>query len=253
MEYIIQELADLAGVSSRTLRYYDKIGLLSPGRVDSNGYRVYREEKVDLLQQILLFREMDVPLVEVKKMLKAKSFDLIEALEKHLSALEERKILLEQLVENVKNTIATTKGEQTMKDQEKFIGFKKKMIEDNEKQFGKETRAHFGNKVVEESNAKLMGMTEKQFEKHQALTEALNNTLKEAMATGDPNSEIAQKTCELHKQWLGFFWSSYSKEAHLGLAQTYVDDPRFKSYYDSIADGAAEFLLAAMKIFCKED
>jgi len=251
MEYKIQELADLAGVSSRTLRYYDKIGLLSPGRVDSNGYRVYREEEVDLLQQILLFREMDVPLVEVKKMLKAKSFDRIEALEKHLSALEERQQLLIQLVENVRKTISTAKGEQTMKDQEKFVGFKKKMVDDNEKKYGKETRAQFGNKVVEESNAKLMGMTEEQFEKHQALTEVLNNTLKEAMTIGDPNSVIAQKTCELHKQWLGFFWPNYSKEAHLGLAQTYVDDSRFKSYYDSIAPGAAEFLLAAMKLYCK--
>jgi DNA-binding transcriptional MerR regulator len=252
VEYKIQELADLAEISSRTLRYYDKIGLLSPVRVDSNGYRVYREEEVDLLQQILLYREMDVPLAEVKKLLKAKGFRRIEALEKHLSALEERKILLEQLVENVRKTIATAKGEQTMKDQEKFIGFKKKMIEDNEKKYGKEARTQFGNKVVEESNAKLMGMTEEQFEKHKSLSEVLNNTLKEAIATGDPYSEIAQRTCELHKQWLGFFWPSYSKEAHLGLAQTYVDDPRFKSYYDSIAEGAAEFLLAAMKIYCKE-
>ena len=251
MEYKIQELADLAGISSRTLRYYDKIGLLSPGRIDSNGYRVYRAEEVDLLQQILLFREMDVPLVEVKKLLKAKDFDRIGALEKHLLALEERKVLLEQLVENVKKTITDAKGEQTMKDQEKFIGFKKKMIEDNEKQYGNETRTQFGEKVVEESNAKLMGMSEEQFAKHQALTEALNNTLKEAMATGDPNSVIAQKTCELHKQWLGFFWPSYSKEAHLGLTQTYVDDVRFKAYYDSIAPGAAEFLLEAMKIFCR--
>jgi len=251
MEYKIQELADLAGISSRTLRYYDKIGLLSPGRIDSNGYRVYRSEEVDLLQQILLFRELDVPLVEVKKLLKAKDFDRIGALEKHLSALEERKDLLEQLVENVKKTITDAKGEQTMKDQEKFVGFKKKMIADNEKQYGKETRTQFGNKVVEESNAKLMGMSEEQFEKHQALTEVLNNTLKEAMATGDPNSVIAQKICELHKQWLGFFWPSYSKEAHLGLTQTYVDDVRFKAYYDSIAPGAAEFLLEAMKIYCR--
>lgn len=251
MEYKTQELADLAGISSRALRYYDKIGLLSPGRGDINGYRVYRAEEVDLLQQILLFREMDIPLVEIKKLLKAKDFDRIGALEKHLSALEARKLLLEQLVENVKKTIKDAKGEQMMKDQDKFIGFKKKLVEDNEKQYGKESRALFGNKVVEESNAKLMGMSEEQFAKHQALTEVLNNTLKEAMATGNPNSEIAQKTCELHKQWLGFFWPSYSKEAHLGLAQTYVDDSRFKSYYDSIAPGAAEFLLAAMKIYCE--
>ena len=251
MEYKIQELADLAGISSRTLRYYDRIGLLKPGRVHSNGYRVYGGAEVDLLQQILLYREMDVPLEEISKILHAPNFDRKVALQNHLRALSDHRDRLNLLIETVQKTISAEKGGILMKDHAKFEGMKKNMIEENEKKYGKETRAHFGDKVVNESNAKLMGLTQKQFEDHETLTTLLNQTLVRALEEGDPGSPLAQKACELHKQWLGSFWSEYSKEAHLGLVQMYVDDSRFKAYYDAIAPGTAEFLLEAMKRYCQ--
>lgn len=251
MEYKIQELADLAGISSRTLRYYDKIGLLKPGRIHSNGYRVYGGAEVDLLQQILLYREMDVPLEEISKILHAPNFDRKVALQNHLRALSDHRDRLNLLIETVQKTISAEKGGILMKDHAKFEGMKKNMIEENEKKYGKETRAHFGDKVVNESNAKLMGLTQKQFEDHETLTTLLNQTLVRALEEGDPGSPLAQKACELHKQWLGSFWSEYSKEAHLGLVQMYVDDSRFKIYYDAIAPGTAEFLLEAMKRYCQ--
>ncbi|MPM27753.1 HTH-type transcriptional activator mta [bioreactor metagenome] len=251
MEYKIQELADLAGISSRTLRYYDKIGLLKPGRIHSNGYRVYGGAEVDLLQQILLYREMDVPLEEISKILHAPNFDRKVALQNHLRALSDHRDRLNLLIETVQKTISAEKGGILMKDHAKFEGMKKNMIEENEKKYGKETRAHFGDKVVNESNAKLMGLTQKQFEDHETLTTLLNQTLVRALEEGDPGSQLAQKACELHKQWLGSFWSEYSKEAHLGLVQMYVDDSRFKAYYDAIAPGTAEFLLEAMKRYCQ--
>lgn len=251
MEYKIQELADLAGISSRTLRYYDRIGLLKPDRVHSNGYRVYGGAEVDLLQQILLYREMDVPLEEISKILHAPNFDRKVALQNHLRALSDHRDRLNLLIETVQKTIAAEKGGILMKDHAKFEGMKKNMIEENEKKYGKETRAHFGDKVVNESNAKLMGLTQKQFEDHETLTTLLNQTLVRALEEGDPGSPLAQKACELHKQWLGSFWSEYSKEAHLGLVQMYVDDSRFKAYYDAIAPGTAEFLLEAMKRYCQ--
>lgn len=251
MEYKIQELADLAGISSRTLRYYDKIGLLKPGRIHSNGYRVYGGAEVDLLQQILLYREMDVPLEEISKILHAPNFDRKVALQNHLRALSDHRDRLNLLIETVQKTISAEKGGILMKDHAKFEGMKKNMIEENEKKYGKETRAHFGDKVVNESNAKLMGLTQKQFEDHETLTTLLNQTLLRALEEGDPGSQLAQKACELHKQWLGSFWSEYSKEAHLGLVQMYVDDSRFKAYYDAIAPGTAEFLLEAMKRYCQ--
>ena len=69
------------------------------------------------------------------------------------------------------------------------------------------------------------------------------------METGDPASEIAQRAADLHKQWLTFYWKEYSKEAHAGLAQMYVDDERFKAYYDKVKLGAAEFLRDAILVY----
>jgi DNA-binding transcriptional MerR regulator len=250
MEYSINELAKLAGVSTRTLRYYDEIGLLRPKRISSNGYRVYGQQEVDLLQQILFYRELGVQLDEINRIIKAEGYDRIAALQQHLVALNARKKQLELLIANVEKTVAATKGEKTMSDKEKFEGFKQKMIEENEKKYGKEVREKYGDEVVDASNVKLMGLTPEKYERLQELSQQVNESLKAAFEQGDPSSELAQKVCALHKEWLGFFWPNYSKEAHVGLAQMYADDPRFKKYYDDIADGCAEFLCEAIKIYC---
>lgn len=251
MEYSINKLAKLAGVSTRTLRYYDEIKLLSPERISSNGYRVYGQKEVDRLQQILFYRELGVPLDEIKNIIWSKDYDGITALQGHLSALKSKKEQIEVLISNVEKTIAASKGEITMSDKEKFEGFKQKMLEENEMKYGKEIREKFGNATVDASNAKMMGLAAEQYEKVQELSRQINDSLKMAFEHGDPSSELAQKVCALHKEWLGYFWNHYSKEAHLGLAQTYVDDPRFRKYYDAIAEGCAEFLREAIEIYCE--
>ena len=251
MAYSINKLAKLAGVSARTLRYYDEIGLLSPERISSNGYRVYGQKEVDLLQQILFYRELGVSLDEIKNIVWSKDYDGVVALEGHLSALKAKKEQITLLITNVEKTIAASKGEMTMSNKEKFEGFKQKMLDDNEKQYGKEIREKFGDAVVDASHANMMGLTAEQYEKAQNLSCQINDTLKKAFEQGDPSSELAQKVCALHKEWLGYFWNHYSKEAHLGLAQSYVDDPRFRKYYDAVAVGCAEFLRDAIKIYCE--
>lgn len=251
MEYSVNRLARLAGVSTRTLRYYDEIGLLSPKRISSNGYRVYGQKEVDLLQQILFYRELGVPLDEIKSIVCSDKFNGIAALEGHLSALKAKREQIELLIANVEKTIAAAKGELKMSDKEKFEGFKKQLIEDNESKYGKEIREKFGDTAVDASNSKLMEMTQEQYDKSAELSRRINETLKRAFEQGDPAGELAQQACELHKEWLGYFWNFYSKEAHLGLAQSYVDDPRFRKYYDSIAEGCAEFLYEALKIYCR--
>lgn len=251
MAYSINKLAKLAGVSTRTLRYYDEIGLLSPERISSNGYRVYGQKEVDLLQHILFYRELGVSLDEIKNIVWSKDYDGIAALEGHLSALKAKKEQITLLITNVEKTIAASKGEMTMSNKEKFEGFKQKMLDENEKQYGKEIREKFGDAIVDASHAKMMGLTAEQYEKVQNLSSQINDTLKTAFEQGDPSSELAQKVCALHKEWLGYFWNHYSKEAHLGLAQSYVDDPRFRKYYDAVAVGCAEFLRDAIKIYCE--
>ena len=253
MEYSINKLAKLAGISNRTLRYYDEIGLLSPKRTSSNDYRVYGQKEVDLLQQILLFRELGVPLDEIKNLIQSKEYDKTSALIEHLSALKAKREQIELLITNVEKTIAASKGEITMNDKEKFEGFKKNLVDDNEREYGEELRTKFGDAIIDDSNAKVMGFTAEGYEETQKLSEEINILLKAAFEQGDPSSELAQKVCALHKKWLERYWTYYSKEAHLGLAQSYVDDPRFKKYYDDIAVGSAEFLRNAIQIYCEQN
>lgn len=250
MEYSINKLAKLAGISTRTLRYYDEIELLSPKRISSNDYRVYGQKEVDLLQQILFFRELGISLEEIKKIIWSKDYDEIASLQNHLSALREKKEQIELLITNVEKTIAASKGEIIMNDKEKFEGFKQKLLEDNEKLYGKEIREKFGEDTINASNEKMMGLTPEQHEKMQKLSLEINESLKAAFTQGDPASELAQRVCAMHKEWLGYFWNHYSTEAHLGLVQTYVDDLRFRKHYDSIEIGCAQFLRDAMQIYC---
>lgn len=249
MEYTIQKLASLAGVSTRTLRYYDEIGILKPARINSSGYRIYGQEEVNRLQQILFYRELGVGLDSIKDIVTAPSFDGTKALREHREKLLEKREQLDLLIANVDKTIALTEGRITMSNKEKFEGFKKKMIEDNEKKYGKEIRDKYGKESVEASNAKVMNMTEEQYQEVTALAEQIHTTLAEAFKTGDPAGELAQKAANLHKQWLTYYWKDYSKEAHAGLAQMYVDDERFTAYYDKEQPGTAEFLRDAILIY----
>jgi len=133
----------------------------------------------------------------------------------------------------------------------RFENFKQNLINDNEKRYGDEIRDKYGNDVFESSNAKIKGMSKDQYAEVEKLSQEVNGTLKAAFERGDPSSELAQKVCELHKRWLCCFWNNYSKEAHIGVTEMYVDDLRFTEYYDKIVPGCAVFLRDAVKIFCR--
>ena len=143
------------------------------------------------------------------------------------------------------------KGEFIMNDKEKFADFAEKLVQDNEKKYGAEVRAKYGDAAVEKSNAKVKGMTEDQYKEIEKLSDELNATLKQAFDQGDPTSELAMKACKLHKDWLCYFWDDYSKEAHIGIAEMYVSDPRFTAYYDKISPGCAVFMRDALLEFCR--
>lgn len=249
MEYTIHELAKISNVSTRTLRYYDEIGLLKPARTSSSGYRIYGSREVSLLQQILFYRELGMSLKEIKDIILSPSFDEIEALKSHRTKLIAEKTRLDRLILNVEKTIAQKEGRAVMKDSEKFEGFKRNLIEKNEENFGTEIRTKYGNKTVDESSKKFMNMTEEQFDEFTKLGQKINELLKQACETGDPAGELAQEVADLHRQWLCFTWPEYTREAHAGLAKMYVHDERFKKYYDEICPGAAEFLKEAILIY----
>lgn len=249
MEYTVQKLGRLAGVSPRTIRYYDEIGLLKPARINSSGYRIYGAKEVDRLQQILFYRELGVGLERIKEILADPDFDGVAALKEHRRNLLAKRRQLDLLIANVEKTLAAKEGRITMADKEKFAGFKRRLVEENERKYGKEARDRYGDEAVDASNAKVLNMTPEQYRGVTQLEQKFKETLAEAFETGDPAGELAQQAADLHRQWLCYFWESYNKEAHAGLAQLYVDDERFTAYYDEKQPGTAAFLRDAILIY----
>ena len=170
MEYTVKSLAKLAGISSRTLRYYDEINLLKPCRVNSSGYRIYGEEEVDTLQQIMFYKEMGLPLEKIKEIILNKDFNQKNALIAHRNKLKEEQLRIETLLRNVEKTIKSMEGDLVMSNKEKFEGFKRDLIEKNEKQYGKEVREKYGNKAVDESNRRISKLSESQWDDLESLS-----------------------------------------------------------------------------------
>ena len=250
MEYSGNVLAKMSGVSARTLRYYDEIGLLKPVRVAPSGYRIYGQDELDTLQQILFYRELGFPLEEIKKLLSSHGYDREQAFLSHLAELHIKRERLDALINNVAKSIAAMKGETTMSDQEKFEGFKQSLVDENERKYGVEIRGKYGDAAIDESNAKLMGLTQEQYDEGERIRVEMETALKAAFDDGDPAGELAQKACELRHQWLCVYYPKYSKEYHKGLGEMYVADERFRSNYDKLAPGCAEFLRDAINIYC---
>ncbi|MEA4924513.1 MAG: MerR family transcriptional regulator [Syntrophomonadaceae bacterium] len=249
MEYTVQKLARMAGISSRTLRYYDETGLLKPARINSSGYRIYGQNEVDRLQQILFFRELGFDLNSIKDIIIDPAFDSTKALYEHRLKLYKRREQLDDLIANVEKTIAMREGKIIMSDQEKFEGFKRQLLEENEKQYGEEIREKYGEDAVNRSNQKFRNMTKVQYDEVNRLSSEYMQALGEAFKIGDPGCELAQRAADLHRQWLGYFWDGYTPEAHMGLAQMYVEDERFRANYDSEQSGTAAFLRDAIRIY----
>ena len=142
--YSIHELSTIAGVSARTLRYYDEISLLKPLYVNEAGYRFYGEEEVLLLQQILFYKERGFDLKEIKQMIYQKDFDIMDALKSHLLALTKQREHVDSLIRTVNQTILQMKGEREMSDLEKFEAFKENLVKENKKKYGEEVRKKYG-------------------------------------------------------------------------------------------------------------
>ncbi|MEG0791950.1 MAG: MerR family transcriptional regulator [Gordonibacter sp.] len=249
--YTPHELAELSGCTVRTLHHYDELGLVRAERGDNN-YRRYGPAAVDRLQQVLLYREAEVPLADIKRLLDDPAFDAREALSGHLRDLRSRRERIDKLIASVESTLAGIEGGAPMSDTQKFEAFKKDLIDQNEEKYGEEVRERWGEDAADASNAKMAGMTEDQWGRTQELQRQISEELLAGMEAGDPAGEHAQRAADLHRQWLCAFWKdgTYSKQAHAGLAEMYVADERFKAHYEAIAPGAAEFLRDAVKAYC---
>ncbi|MDD3219898.1 MAG: MerR family transcriptional regulator [Lachnospiraceae bacterium] len=247
MTYTIKKLAELAGISTRTLRYYDEIQLLKPKRMETSEYRIYEEAEVDRLQQILFYREMGFELSVIKEILDAESFEQMTALKSHLLELQKKRNRLDLLIENVTKTIQKEEGARKMSDQEKFQGFKEELIRKNEEKYGEEIRSKYGEETVKASNAKMMNLSESEYQRMTSLDTEISKYLQAAVLSGaDPKGEEGKKATMLHKEWLSISMPNYTPEIHRGLAEMYVADERFTKYYDKEIAGCAKFLRDAI-------
>src|SRR5712691_1668771 len=145
MVYSVKKLGDLAGVSVRTLHYYDEIGLLKPAQIGENGYRYYDEEAALRLQQILLFKELDFSLDKIKEMIDSPDFDVLNALETHKAALMQKLSRLSTLINTVDQTILYLKGQANIEQSGLFAGF----TEAKQREYEQEIRDRFGEKAFE--------------------------------------------------------------------------------------------------------
>ncbi len=248
MEYSIKELSNLAGVSTRTLRYYDQIDLLKPSRTTEAGYRYYGQEELAVLQQILFYRERGFELKTIQKILYDSHFDMLTAMEEHLLELERQKASTEALIQTVKNTIRHMKGEYKMKDKEMFQSLKEKRLQENEQNYGAEAREKYGTEQVDASNRRMKNLSDEQWERYLFLEEEILKSLERGVTAGiTPDSQEASKIVTLHKEWLCFTLPNYAPHIHRGIAAMYVADERFTKYYDRSVKGCAKLLNEAVQ------
>ena len=244
MAYGIKEIANLAGVTTRTLRYYDEIGLLKPADIGNNGYRLYDRENLLQLQQILFYRELDLPLDDILLIMSQPDFNLLGALENHRAALRKRASRLGKLIDTVGYTIATLKGDLQMKEQELFEGF-------NETKYEEEARRRWGHtSQYAESQRKWVSYSNEQKQNIKeeggrlALKMVTNNP---AAKPDDPDvqSAIAENYAYINK-----YFYTCEVEFMRNLSDMWVQDERFAINYERIRAGGAAFVREAVHIFC---
>ncbi|MBF2673170.1 MerR family transcriptional regulator [Listeria seeligeri] len=243
-----KELAELTGISVRTLHHYDKIGLLTPQKDDENGYRHYSEQEVDKLQQILFFKELDFPLKKIKQILDDPSFDKSIALSLQYRLLTEKKKQIETMLITLDQTIKNEKGEITMTNEEKFTGF-----DFSTNPYEEEAKKLWGDETVEQANTNISKMTNTEKLTIKESFEAEFRSLA-AIRTLHPASDEAQLRMDHFFHYLNDNHGNiYSLEAFRGLGEMYVADERFTKNIDQFGDGLALFLKEAMKVYAEKN
>lgn len=238
----VKEVADLVGISVRTLHHYDEIGLLTPKKTEESGYRLYSEADLAKLQQILFFRELGFPLKKIKELIHSPSYNQQEALELQRKMLLEKRRRLDQMIATLEKTILYSKGEIEMSNKEKFEGF-----DFSHNPYEREARQRWGDEAVDQSNAKLGKMSKSE----QADLSNEMNAVYKKLAALRHESPTAPEAQEAIKEWYDLLnrLGTYSLEAFKGLGQMYVDDERFTKSIDAFGEGLAVFMRDAMAIY----
>lgn len=246
MPYTIKKLAEMAGVSVRTLHHYDAIGLVAPGSRSASGYRLYGEDELLRLQQVLFYRELDMSLEEIGRILDRPGYDPVAALEAQARLLAARAERIARLMDTVGRTIGRLKGENMLDDEELYAGFDKAKIE-KVKAEAKERWG--GTQAYAMSQKRVAKMSKEDWSRVKAEGEAVDRAAAEAMRRGeDPASASVQSIMARKFEHLRAFYEP-TPEMFAGLGRMYAEDERFKKHYEELAPGLAGYLDRAMAAF----
>jgi len=245
--YTVKQLADLAGISPRTLHYYDEIELLKPSSYGDNRYRYYDDEAMLRLQQILFYREMGLSLGQIQELLDQPDFDVLEALLAHKTALGKQVERLNRLINTVDKTITYLNGGIEMSKKEIFAGFSEELQE----QYAEEARQRWDPQLVDESMKRWKSYSpEKQkaiiAEGGEIYTEIFEN-MEEGLKTDDP--EIQAGVAKWHQNMRYFYEPTI--DILSGLGQAYRDSPDFRATFEKFSPEFPEFLCEAIQVYCE--
>ncbi len=241
MVYTTKKLADIAGVSVRTLHYYDVLGLLKPKYRNESGYRYYDEQAVVLLQQIMFFRELGFGLEDIRKIISSPDFDVLEALQTHRNLLMKKAERLQRLLLTVDKTIKKLQGDTRMKIREYYQGFSDEQIE----KYREEVRRRWGEQTLRDSEKRVIKMGKEKFAALQAEGGRIFQTISDNMSKGYDSETVQAQVLEW-RGWLENF-HHYSEEAVLGLGRVYSQDPEFAAFFRNINPDLPEFLTKAIE------
>lgn len=240
----VSETAKLAGISVRTLHYYDQIGLLCPKTTES-GYRMYSDTDLDRLWQILFFRELDFPLTQIKTIMKHASYNRDEALREHRQLLTEKKKRLEQLITTIDTTL--TKGF----DVNMLKTFDSSAIDAHKEKYAQEAAEKYGD-LYKQSVAKTSTYTDQDWQSHMNEAQQIFDGLAACMER-DPGSAEAQALVGKWRAHITAHYYDCTVEILKGLGELYTADERFTRNIDKTKPGLAEFMKNAIEIYCKNN
>ena len=241
--FTVKQLSNLAGVTPRTLHHYDAIGLLKPSRVGENGYRYYGEEALLSLQQILFYRELGLPLDDIKELVGRHDFDVEGALRSHREALQRQVTRLNRLIQTVDNTMEYLKGEKRMSEKGLFEGFS----EEEQEKYALEAEQLYDAETVRASNRRWKTYSEEKKAQILGETKTIYLDMIAAMPKGAASPEVQAIVERWHRN-MEYFWTP-KLEQLLALANGYNDDPRFRENFEKMQPGLAEFMGEAVKIY----
>lgn len=242
----VRQVARAAGVSVRTLHHYDAVGLLKPGHIGTNGYRYYGREEMLRLQQILVYRELGMPLAEIAAVLDDPAFDLLTALRGHRAALDGRIAHYRTLIQTIDRTIASLEKDEDMEDNDYYAG----IDPETRGRWEREAVAFWGKDAVTAAQAKAKALTSEQVAQIQQEMEEIRDAFQRLFREGAaPGSDEVQAVTERHYRWVSHSWSP-DAAAFKGLGRYYVENPEFRGTYDDAElPGCPEFIAEAMAIY----